>query len=270
MSIIKPDGISYTTHHLHMCFKETDLVLSSGTGFTYKYGDEYFIITNWHNVSGKHPTTGEYLSKTHAAPDMVSTMFREKSQPANCKRENIDIYRDSQMLEPIWYEHPTHMNVVDVVAIPLSRVIVGSYKLFPINEIIFDSEFKEEVADEAFVIGYPFFDVTYLQMPIWKKASIASEPDIDLDGLPKLLIDTATRSGLSGSPVIMQRIGIHGMGDGVMLDTTIIGRIRNFIGVYSGRIGGDELKAQLGIVWKSKVIDEILQAKQHGKAPCLA
>jgi hypothetical protein len=253
-----------------MCFKETDLVLSSGTGFIYKYSDDYFIITNWHNVSGKHNTTGEYLSKTQAAPDMISTMFREKSQPANCIREHIDIFRDSQMLEPIWYEHPIHKKAVDVVAIPLSREITESYKLFPINEITFESEFKEEVADEAFVIGYPFFDVTYVQMPIWKKASIATEPDIDIDGLPKLLIDTATRQGLSGSPVVMQRIGIHGLGvDGEFLDTTIIGRIRNFIGIYSGRIGEDELKAQLGIVWKSKVIEEILQAKQHAKAPCL-
>lgn len=32
-----------------------------------------------------------------------------------------------------------------------------------------------------------------------------------------------------------------------------------FIGVYSGRIGADdEFKAQLGKVWKKRVIDEII------------
>lgn len=104
-------------------------------------------------------------------------------------------------------------------------------------------------------------------MPIWKKASIATQPDID--SLPKILIDTATRSGLSGSPVIMQRVGVHGMVNAQVMSETTFGRIRKFIGVYSGRIGDDELKAQLGIVWKAKVIDEIINAKIKGKAPCM-
>jgi hypothetical protein len=116
---------------------------------------------------------------------------------------------------------------------------------------------------EAFVIGYPFSKPPRLVLPIWKRASIASEPDLDIDNLPKMLIDTATRSGLSGSPVVMQRIGLHGMEGGVMKGSEIIGRIRNFIGVYSGRIGDNEFKAQLGIVWKARVIDE----KVLGKVP---
>jgi hypothetical protein len=161
------------------------------------------------------------------------------------------------MQNPLWLEHPIHKQNVDVVAIKLNQEVIDSHKLFAINKISFDEE-KEEVADEAFVVGYPFNDTTYLQMPIWKKASIASEPDINIEQLPKFLIDTATRSGLSGSPVIMQRIGVHGMVDGKMVATSSIGRIRKFSGIYSGRIGDDELKAQLGIVWKARVIDEII------------
>ena len=66
----------------------------------------------------------------------------------------------------------------------------------------------------------------------------------------------------------MQRIGIHGTENRIAPDT-LIGRIRNFVGVYSGRIGADEFKAQLGIVWKEKALKEILQTKRPGKAPCL-
>ena len=65
----------------------------------------------------------------------------------------------------------------------------------------------------------------------------------------------------------MQRIGIHGVEDGKLADDTIIGRIRNFLGVYSGRIGTDEFKAQLGVVWKAHVIAEIIDAKTFGMAP---
>lgn len=82
-----------------------------------------------------------------------------------------------------------------------------------------------------------------------------------------MLIDTATRAGLSGSPVIMQRVGIHGGTGGVLSADTIFGRIRNFVGIYSGRIGDDELKAQLGIVWKARVISEIVGAKTFGEIP---
>jgi hypothetical protein len=172
-------------------------------------------------------------------------------------------------MEPVWLEHPKHGKAVDVVAILLPDYICAQYKIFPINEANLDTQFNEWVADDAFVIGYPFSERPLGQFPIWKRASIASEPNLDVDGLPKMYIDTATRPGLSGSPVVMQRIGIHGGTGGVLTGTEIIGRIRNFIGVYSGRVGNDETKAQLGIVWKARVIDEIIDAKVLGKAPTI-
>lgn len=263
-NVIKPDPISLTTHHLHMGFSVSGLLLASGTGFVYRDASNYFLTTNWHNVTGRNPLNGEYFSVNAAAPDIISTLFRDKENPGNCHREIINLYQDEHMLEPVWLEHPKYGRKVDAVAIPLNEKITENYKLFAINDISFDDEFKEEVADEAFVVGYPFSDVTYMQMPIWKKASIASEPDINLNDVPKMLIDTATRPGLSGSPVIMQRIGIHGMKNGIMTGSEIIGRIRKFLGIYSGRIGEDEFKAQLGIVWKARVVTEIIQGSQRG------
>ncbi len=265
-NIIKPDPISLTTHHLHTGLKETDSIISSGTGFLYKNNASCFLITNWHVVTGRNPMTGKCLSDTLAIPDMLSTLFRDKEKPGSCKRENIDLYSDAQMKEPLWLEHPEFGNKVDVVAIKLPEFVTESYKLYAINDIDFDSQFKEEVSDDIFVIGYPFSDITYMQLPIWKKASIASEPDINIDQLPKLLIDTATRPGLSGSPVIMQRIGIHGMENGIPKGSDIMGRIRKFTGVYSGRIGEGEVMAQLGIVWKERVIHEIIDAGVIGSS----
>jgi len=189
---------------------------------------------------------------------MVSTVFRTKENAGMSCREHFPLYQDESMREPVWLCHPTHGRGVDVVAIPLPTKICRQYQLFPINRIDFDTKFRTEVADDAFVVGYPFSDPSNLQLPIWKRASVASEPDVDLEQLPKILIDTATRSGLSGSPVIMQRVGIHGASGGKLTGSEIIGRIRNFIGVYSGRIGKDESKAQLGLVLKARVIDEII------------
>ena len=251
---------------MHMGFMPTDTVFANGTGFIYQQDDRVYLITNWHNVTGRDPASGVCLSKTLATPDTITTYFRHPYQVGMGRREHLKLYRDDAMREPAWFEHPTFGREVDVVALPLANQLRSKYRLFPINAIEFDSGFKEEVADDAFVVGYPFADMTYASLPIWKRASLASEPDIDLDRLPKMLIDTATRPGLSGSPVIMQRVGLHGK-SAVLSSDTIIGRIRNFVGVYSGRIGNDELKAQLGIVWKARVISEILSAKKLGEIP---
>jgi hypothetical protein len=270
MKTVVTDPISWTTHQLNMCFSKTDSVLSSCTAFVYERAGLIYLITNWHNVAGRHPVTGTCLSETLAVPDIASTVFRDTENPAGGRREHIQLFRDSEMRDPQWYEHPVHGRNVDVVAIPLPVTVQKSYKVFAINAVDFDTEFAETVADDAFVIGYPLSDMPgHFSFPVWKRASIASEPGLDLDGLPKFLIDTATRPGLSGSPVVMQRVGLHGAQGGVLTGKEIIGRIRSFVGVYSGRIGKGETMAQLGIVWKARVIDEIIDGKVFGAVPGL-
>lgn len=267
MRKFNPDPVSLSAHHLYLCFTPTDLVISNGSGFIYARGDVFYLITNWHNVAGKNPETGQCLSDTLAVPDVISTAFRLPEHLGQWKRQQLALYLDDGMHEPAWFVHPTHLNTVDVVAIPVPPAISTAYALFPINRIEFDEKFPIEVGDDAFVVGYPFQDPSEDQFPIWKRASIASEPQIDVDRLPKLLIDTATRPGLSGSPVIMQRAGLHGASEGTLAPDTIIGTIRNFVGVYSGRVGADEVRAQLGIVWKKSVIDEIIDARVYGRPP---
>jgi hypothetical protein len=266
---IVPDFLSWSTYHIHLCFGES--VLSTATAFAYSRSGETYLITNWHNVTGRSPLTGECLSPLKAVPDILSTLFRPNESVATGRgvREHLALY-ENQM--PVWLEHPVHRKSVDVVAVPLPKPLQEAYKLFPINDEVFDPQFAEKIADDVFVLGYPFSELTPSQFPIWKRGSIATEPDINYDGLPKFLIDTATRSGLSGSPVVMRRVGVHSnRAPGTPLDgTEIIGRIQNFVGVYSGRIGTDELKAQLGIVWKTSVIDEIIDGQVRGADPLMA
>lgn len=269
MKTVNVDSISFATLRLRMCFQEPENALSVATGFVYKRQDTHYLITNWHNVAGRNPTTKQCLSTTAAIPDILWTHLRDPAQPARVNRIKIGLYKDSEMQRPAWFEHPTHGNKVDVVAIPLVDDTSGKrYESFAINELDLDPQFEVIVADDAFVVGYPFNDAAHPQdLPIWKRASIATEPQLDIDRLPKLLIDTATRPGLSGSPVFMQRHGIHGMKASGFTGQEIFGRIRNFVGVYSGRIGEGELMAQLGVVWKARVIDEIIDGRALGAKP---
>ena len=137
----------------------TEIILASGTGFIFEQDGAAYLITNWHNVTGRDPTSGTCLSKTLAMPDTITTYFREPSRIGASRREHLKLYRDKAMREPAWYEHPNFGRKVDVVALPLCDDIKSQYRLFPINTIEFDSGFKEEVADDAFVVGYPFSDL---------------------------------------------------------------------------------------------------------------
>ncbi len=263
-NIIKPDFLSLVTQQLAIGFSQTDTIFSTASGFIYSIDQRTYLITNWHNVSGRNPLTGEPLSKTHAGiPDIFLTYLRLKERSGQARLQKIRLYEDEEMTKPKWLIHPTHKEKVDVVAIELDTN--DDFVYSPINKANFDDDIPPEVGDESFILGYPFDGFRYLGFPIWKKASIATEPTVNEGQLPKILVDTATRSGLSGSPVIYQRIGIHKMGEnGQLKDDSLIGRIRGFLGVYSGRIGKGEIHAQLGIVWKKQVIDEIINGNMKG------
>ncbi len=262
-NIIKPDYISFTTQQIAIGFSETDIIFSTASGFIYFHNDKYYLITNWHNVTGRNPLTGEPLSENHAGiPNIFLTYIRIKDGNGQSRLEKLFLYEDEDLTKPKWLIHPLYNENVDVVAIELKLNDELIYSA--INKSDFDNNIPPEVGDDCFVVGYPFVDFRYLGLPIWKKASIATEPTVNEDQLPKILIDTATRPGLSGSPVIYQRTGIHNVKDGKFSDDSLIGRIRGFLGVYSGRIGKDEIHAQLGIVWKGTVIEEIINGQTNG------
>ena len=253
-----------------MVFKETDATLATGTGFIYEFEDHYFLITNGHNVTGVNPETGQRITNHGGFPTIVRTKARmtPKDDPKALVINffNIDLYSDDSYLKPTWYIHPDKGYEIDVIAIPIEekKNISEEVKLFPINQMDFHNQFSPEVSDDAFILGYPFDITGGKELPIWKRATIATEIGIDLDDLPKMMVDTATRSGMSGSPVIYQKSGYNASPDGDK-NKDVIGTIRGFLGIYSGRIGAeDNFKSQLGIVWKSQVIDEILKSKTNG------
>jgi hypothetical protein len=121
-----------------------------------------------------------------------------------------------------------------------------------------------KVARDVFVLGYPKGISGGSVFPIWKKASIATEPAIQLDGLPKILVDSAMREGMSGAPVVAISDGGYEEENGSLMQT--LGRFYRFVGVYSGRLGDNEMEAQLGIVWKTQAVGEIVQVPTKGKS----
>jgi len=241
-----------------------DRALATGSSFFWTHGGRTFLVTNWHNVSGYNHLTGELLSPTGAVPDRLGfRVFMRVSEPdgegffeLESVERRIDLFNSSQS---VWLEHPTLGNRVDVVAVDVSSAVAGS-QATGANEVESDAVIDNVVSQDAFILGFPFGLIANAPVPIWKRGTIALDPSFDADGLPKTLIDTATREGMSGSVVVARHITVgrpFKKKDGTEV-TPLYAKHDLIVGIYSGRQYPDLERAQLGIVWKRRVIEEIV------------
>ncbi|MBN9031205.1 MAG: trypsin-like peptidase domain-containing protein [Rhizobiales bacterium] len=240
---------------------------SQGTGFFWKSKDNFwYLITNWHVVTGSNPDTGKLLGTF--IPNALTFHVLELHL-ANGKRYGtrltaaIPLYDREQ---PIWIEHPLG-RWIDIVAIPFSLPSNREWVIQAVNECDeFTASLVPAVSMDSFVVGFPQGLAGPNGTSIWKRASVASEPELNYDSRPIFLVDTATRSGMSGSPVLIKDSGIH-MPSGEFGDDSIFGTNMNFAGVYSGRVDDDPMGVQLGRVWKAATLAEVVLHGIPGSNP---
>jgi hypothetical protein len=109
---------------------------------------------------------------------------------------------------------------------------------------------------EVFILGYPF-EIKPPAYPVWKRGSIASEPELARLTTDYMLVDTASRPGMSGAPVIRRSWTNHMFEPGFV---AVVNRpVNKFVGVYSGRVQVDHPhEAQIGLVWHGSLIEEVI------------
>jgi trypsin-like peptidase len=268
-------------------FAKREEISKPGTGFILRRENEFFLVTALHMLTGRHWQTRKPLSDSGFLPESFSLMLPYyKFTPPNLHGFRWVNYNIAPMsvdqgasegVAP-WYVHPRYREDVDVGVIALrdlpQRLLElekASGNADPSSGIYaFDSanapQLKTAIGDDVFVVGFPENIRTAGEFPIWKRGSVASEPDLPIDGLPYILVDTGTRSGMSGSPVVRRQpagISIYGESSGLSL---LREPITELFGVYSGRFGADDTTSQLGIVWKRDVISEIIATPTLGKS----
>ncbi|MDX9988767.1 hypothetical protein [Thiothrix unzii] len=237
--------------YLEMYFDNT--LLASGTAFFVDSKKGPVMITNRHNLTGRHQETNQPLSLHGGVPNHACFQIIGSHEPFWYA---FDLYTDDDMLTPVWIEHPTYGNQVDVVGILFSELRNGVYRFIDVKE----DWYTWEVADQIHVIGYPF-GINEC-MGIWATGHIASEPAINYRKLPCFLIDCRTRSGQSGSVVIAR----FKPGDMVSYeDKHYIAQkiMTHTLGIYSGRINKD---SDLGMVWKTSIIRDIIKLIETSKS----
>ena len=237
------DEYSAMSVHVEMYMDGAENYIGIGTAFTVQVNNQNYLITNWHIVTGRNANTNNPIDGP-CDPDIMKVWFFTNTiglwlhKTIRLKDENG---------QNLWIEHPTGRRV-DVVAIPFgpsADIYIRNLDLATASIPL-----KMYPSREVSIIGYPLGLSAGGKFPIWKKGHIASEMDLNFDNKPIFLIDATTRSGMSGSPVVLRASGM------VQMETNITaGTYTKFLGIYSGRLGND---AEIGMVWKPSVIEEII------------
>jgi Trypsin-like peptidase domain len=247
------DQFSLTTAPIEQYFNETKLGVA--TGFVWQVGNQPYLITNWHVVTCRRFPTGENLHPHGGRPNVLRVHFNIRAQDFGKKRFDISIRDDYN--KPRWLIRPGRNVDIAVVPLPIDP-IDPVVNLHPINKLT-TVDLGLFIGLDVFVLGYPF-GLESPGYPVWKRGSIASEPHLVRLTDDYMLVDTASRPGMSGAPVILRSLSNHIMEDGSNRPLDSTPRTR-FIGVYSGRMPTkDKEEAQIGMVWHPSFIEEIIAA----------
>lgn len=243
------DEYSVSAIPIQMFFDATEL--SVATAFIWEADQSHWLITNWHNVSGRNPITGKHLSSTAAEPNILRVWFNTRGQLGKKHAKDIAIRDESN--KPLWLVHPKHRQLIDVIAIRIQND--STIEMYAVNRLS-TMDLRIQIGVDVFILGFPF-GIGLAGLPTWKRGSIASEPELAGHTQLHFFIDAASRPGMSGSPVIRRSWGTHLLADG---GTVVDGSAATkFVGIYSGRLmSSDPFDAQLGYTWPATVIAEII------------
>lgn len=241
----------------------TWFLLGIATWFLYEYLEEIYLVTNRHVFTWRHQDTWRLLSETWAEPEKLVLYIPQSISQWNWQsmlkwiKHNLELEIN---WEKIWKWHSNEKIDVVLLKFNITNWIKAPFK--PINKNkLFD--FSIEISDQVFVLWYPSWITAWKKLPIWKKWTVASEPSINYEDLPRFIIDTSTREWMSWSPVIWRTdILIWSWENWEMLDDDYFGTHFNFLWIYSWRLyskdENDNFITQLWVVWKKEVIEDII------------
>lgn len=285
-----PDA-SNSVIRLTMRFDQT--ILAVGTGVLYEHTGNTYIVTAWHNFTGRHTETFSCLSQNQAIPNNVIAEIPFVSGQLVARIGlSIPLFDHEKASFLI---HPKNWPRIDVVAIPFDQDEIhmleatlpdGSTLKFPfqrnreepVMEVcpVQNFEYKHtavdlwfkalDVAEELYIPGFPENISDVYGSPVWKRATTASSPRQGWNKEPKFLVDCASKGGMSGAPVFYHnnhgQIRVNGNSYSFSTPASIL------TGIYVGRIGGTtEFEAQIGVVWHRSVINEIIEGGTYEKHP---
>ena len=232
--------------------------ITHGTAFLVKRSNRYYLVTNRHNVTGKNANNNTVNTEngTGAVPEALRVHYQYKELGKDLVTE-VPLYTEGEDRSPLWCEHPVYGRYVDVVSILTDWIVPGQHLVQPYSVDTPDFEGQAlMVTNTVYVVGFPFYVHRGLQgAATLISGSIATEPALNYNELPCMLLDARTRKGQSGSPVVYHRPSSHAVQDrGPFYQSTDL-----LLGIYSGRIDN---AADLGFIWKPEAIRDVIDGNK--------
>lgn len=250
---------SLKSFFIEICFGETVLSTGTATLVAKNESSRCAIVTNRHNVTGRHQKTNECLSKTLGIPDNI-VIYLHCSNPniGEWKKLRLELYRDNG--EQCWIEHPVYCSDADLVALNVrwgSDVLCLPYYIETGRDRV---GMIVSPAEPVSVIGFPFGIATSGKLPVWATGFLAQELSLISADKPRFLIDCRSRQGQSGSPVIAFRSSGYRSIKGGRISASLSPSVAwEFLGIYSGRINPD---SDLGTVWHVDCLAALVDAAE--------
>jgi hypothetical protein len=268
------DPLNYCVVRIHTLFNETEVAKATGFFFGGHVDDKrcLWLVSNWHVFTGRNAQDPTRVLHTEGAlPNRIKVAIPSIKGPDDAVQDGV-IFLHEKFIELYdgdggaqWYQH-TEKNHVDVAVVNLGSSFDG-FLVQAINEAAKQYDMAIEVGNDVYVLGYPLGFSHFVNTPIWKRGSIASEPHAETaESRSKVMIDATTRRGMSGSPVVM-RYKTHYVTESGELQACV--NATRFVGVYASRPPpmrqptGDEMEVglashEIAYIFKSGCVSDVI------------
>jgi hypothetical protein len=243
----------YSLSSLYVVAQNNDIRLWNASGFFMLIKSNIYFVTNNH-VVGEEYYIDEFTRLHGKTPSIDSFPNYLKVRIYNTYAGRfswlrIDLKDSSKKSNVIkfWENENKKEGLLDVVAIKMERAKTDFSGSTVVDSTALANDLALYPSEDLFVVGFPLNFGESILYPFWKRATIASDPNLNDAGISQFWIDATTRGGMSGSPVFFRGTSIPTKGGGIGFSPN---PATYLIGIYSAQ----NIDGELGLITRLEKI----------------
>lgn len=211
-----------------------DKFVTHGSGFFWRANGDVYLISARHVLTGRDPFLNRIMSSKGFLPSRLVIHPAVEITPGQFLRVRLVIDYDPSDPGTLLQDPQFETLRTDIAALRVR----DDRHIQCLNDHDIDQPQFTAIGMECSIVGYPQKSVGGLMTPVWRRATIASEPALPIDNKPMFLLDASTSPGLSGAPVFRRHIGPLPIEETDGSVTVLADRVvtTTFVGVYAGRL----------------------------------